>query len=197
MPLIIAQNHLFHCVISFVAELVEVEEFLGRMFFTRQKKIDPDVKLFCLEKENCRRTTMLRSIGSKEVIDRSTSVPCDVCDSVPASLSFESARRTSERQTKRTAVRDVDDELKADLKEKLFKERELYIQKHPCYKMVGADFVCSSVVIDDICADARFINSVDSISTYYDIHPEMQSIFFTVIMDALSNAPPKRKRRKG
>ena len=69
-------------------------------------------------------------------------------------------------------LRHVDSELEGCLKEKLLKEREVYLEEHPNYRMLGADFVCAEAVIHDICCNhARYINSEDTLTTIYDIIP--------------------------
>ena len=128
-----------------------------------KKKVDKEVKDFCAGKENCRRDVMLRAIGSKVISDRELNSCCDVCSEVPSNVSFELlGGSVSQKRKRRVAVRVVDEDLEAELRARLLKEREQYLELHPSYKMIGADFVCPLDVINDLCSRARFIDCVYS-----------------------------------
>ena len=122
-------------VCSFLAELDEA------------KKIEASINNFCVSKENCRRLTLLNSIGSSEVPDHIGAPCCDVCGTVPDKLSFEVAPTSHKR---RKALREVDKDLKSSLRDRLAKERDLFVEQHPLYKMIGREFVCASAIIEDI-----------------------------------------------
>ena len=60
-------------------------------------------------------------------------------------------------------MREVDKELQVEVHDRLLKERDVYIEEHPQFKMVGPDFVVPTPVIDDICSNLRFITTQDGI----------------------------------
>lgn len=155
------------------------------------------MKDFCVGKENCRRDGMLKAIGSKEIPDRELNNCCDVCTEVPSNLSFELlVGSAGEKRKRRVAVRVVEKELEEELRAGLLKEREKYLELHPPFKMIGADFVCPLAVINDLCSRARFIDCVDDIIEVYDIHKDFRRNLFVVLMDILSKAPATKRRRR-
>ena len=100
---------------------------------------------------------MLRAIGSLEC-PPITGHCCDVCNTVPDTLQFE-AFTLPTRRKRRCAVHEVDKELQVEVHDKLLKERDVYIEEHPQFKMVGPDFVVPTPVIDDI----NFVQTFDSL----------------------------------
>ena len=85
----------------------------------KQKKMDKDVMGWCAGKEN-RGIGMLRVIGSTEIPGREGS-SCDVCGQIPSHLCFESLGPCSTSK-RGVAVREVDDELRKQLKKHLLAE---------------------------------------------------------------------------
>lgn len=51
-------------------------------------------------------------------------------------------------------------------------------------------------MIDDICKNARFITSKESLSTTYDILPDMKDKLYKSIEELLVNATKPLKKRK-
>ena len=48
-----------------------------------QSCADDDLVKVCEQTENCRRSTLLRSLGSNEIVDASSGTPCcDVCSAI-------------------------------------------------------------------------------------------------------------------
>ena len=164
-------------------------------YSTRQKNVDADIQRFCTEKENCRRKNLILSMGSHEEIHREMAC-CDICSSIPASLSILPKRCRDVQQKRRTAQRHIDDDLEKQLKDRLLEERDAFMQDHPNYLMIGCDFICSTAMIDDICKNARFITSKESLSTTYDILPDMKDKLYKSIEELLVNAPKPLKKRK-
>ena len=71
----------------------------------------------------------------------------------------------------------IDDTCKLELKAALLREVDMYIEEHPSYRMLGRDFVCPSCVIEKICSEARFFNSVDDLNIVL-LRPELKMRFF-------------------
>lgn len=165
-------------------------------FSSRQQKCDDQVKEFCTSKENCRRTMMLQALGVTET--HPVTLPCcDVCDNraCPQYLNFTDTTLTNARRKRRTAVKVIDDTCKLELKAALLREVDMYIEEHPSYRMLGRDFVCPSCVIEKICSEARFFNSVDDLNIVL-LRPELKMRFFNVFCNITSNAPSPKKRHR-
>lgn len=165
-------------------------------FSSRQQKCDDQVKEFCTSKENCRRTMMLQALGVTET--HPVTLPCcDVCDNraCPQYLNFTDTTLTNARRKRRTAVKVIDDTCKLELKAALLREVDMYIEEHPSYRMLGRDFVCPSCVIEKICSEARFFNSVDDLNIVL-LRPELKMRFFYVFCNITSNAPSPKKRHR-
>ena len=142
---------------------------------------------------------MLRAIGSTEIPEKDESSCYDVCGQIPSYLCFEllSTGSTSEKQKRRVAVREVDDELQKQRKKRLLTEREKYLDMHPSLGFIGADFVFPEAAVTNICSRARFITCVEDLSHVYSIRQDFQQSLFEAVMDVLSVAPKPKRRRKG
>ncbi len=62
------------------------------------------------------------------------------------------------------------------LKDELLKERDTYMREHPSYRMLGPSVVCPVCVIDKLCSEARFFQSVDDLSIV-GLRPELKDRF--------------------
>ena len=140
--------------------------------------MDPVMKNFCLEGENCRRKSLLVAIGSSERV-QSGNLCCDGCigDSLPSILQFDKTLPTQKGCKRRVPVYDVSDNMKSRLKANLVKERDTYMRSHPDYYMTHYSFVCPDCVIDHICEQARFIKSEEDLDVVA-LRPELKSQFF-------------------
>ena len=70
---------------SWLAELGEIEARGHILTDARelQSCADDDLVKVCEQTENCRRSTLLRSLGSNEIVDASSGTPCcDVCSAI-------------------------------------------------------------------------------------------------------------------
>ena len=144
-------------------------------------------------KENCRRHALLNAIGSSES-PAASSPCCDICEGrVPDKLSFEVPVLATKKRRK--VVRVVDEDLCSNLKRMLISTRDHFLDEHPHLKMIGPSFTCSSSIIDDICSNARFIDSIECIRSYA-IHPELCPLIFATLSEVLTDAPPPRSRRR-
>lgn len=80
---------------------------------------------------------------------------CDVC--TPDAITSNDRLNILElgkvvRRKKRVAARIVSDELLDNLKAELCLERTRYLQENPCFNMVGVNFVCPDVTLDELCS---------------------------------------------
>ena len=136
---------------------------------------------------------MLQALGSAEVVPASGPC-CDVCDPdhnvpcIPRLADLPVQKRT----TRRVALRIISDDLMKILRANLEAERESYLSEHPSLRMLGPSFVCADCVIDKICADSKFISSIEDLSTI-SIGPDIKSRFLGVILSTLSLAPTPRR----
>ena len=165
-------------------------------FSTRQKKVDPIVKRFCFEKENCRRKNLLEAIGSSESVHRGN-LCCDVCaeDGLPSKLQFDAIQATQISRKRRVAAHVVSEDLKSHLKAHLVKERDMYLQVHPNFQMLGLSFICPDCVIDHICQQACFVMCEED-TDVVGLRPELRSRFYDVIENLLSKAPVAKRTRR-
>lgn len=156
--------------------------------------MDPAVRQWCLSKENCRRRSMLRAIGSTEVLNPST-VCCDVCNffAPTPELRFEAMAENviSRAKRRRTVVnhKDFEEQLKNDLRQ----EREAYMNEHPAFRMLGAEFVCSDSVIDRISSQAHYIKTEGDLGDQFCIRQELKSKFLHIILCALKDVSVSKR----
>ena len=61
-------------------------------------------------------------------------------------------------------MKDLNDNCVANLRSGLVRSVEKFSDEHPSFKMLGCSFVCPGPVIDKICAEARFITSIDDLN---------------------------------
>ena len=159
--------------------------------------MDDSIEMFCADLENCRRIKILRSIGSDEAVLENGQMCCDICNPIPDSLSLHPKLLSLTRQKRRYTQRQVDEDLEKAIRQKLLQERDNYIQKHSHYLMIGIDFVCPNIVINDICKNSRFITSEENLTTTYDLRPEIKKLFYAAIKHILLNAPTQKRIRTG
>ena len=160
------------------------------------KSQTPHLQELCGKPERtCRRVVILRGIGSLENTPSSTAC-CDVCTQGDFPYPTLDILRPviSKRRKKNVRVRTIAAPLKTVLKENLLEERQKIIEENPSFKMIGANYICSDVVISNLCDKASFIRDVDDISTMHSLRPALRERFFNVIMDTVTCNPPPQKR---
>ena len=54
-----------------------------------------------------------------------------------------------------------------ELKEKLQEERGEFVDEFPSFSMLGCDFVCTDVVIDQLCKKAKCIASLEDMNILF------------------------------
>ena len=171
------------------------------MFFSepkgkRRKFEDSTLNNFVAASENCRRLTLVRGLGGSDHLVGSERC-CDVC--TPSAISPSDRLNVLEigksvRHKKRVAVRYVSDELVSNLKTELRAARSRYLRENPSFNMVGPEFVCPDVTIDELCSQATYIDTVKDI-TIFGIKPELKERFFNVISSILSKPNTWKRRR--
>lgn len=148
-------------------------------------------------KENCRRHLLLTSLGSSERPSVGTEQCCNQCrqQGVPYK-NLELVKRTQTRKRRRTKVREVSKDLLKVLFERLTQEQDTIVSESIGFHMLGAEVVCHSKVITEICSRAKFITSVASIKDIPGLRPQLVSRFYSTctVIDALSDAPQPTKR---
>ena len=146
----------------------------------------------CEQTENCRRSTLLKSLGSDEAVTVSPGMLC--CDVCSPALRLTRSRVGSkpdifQRVTlackpRQRAVRTITPALQKELKERLKMERDAIVEGDIGCRMLGKHVVIPDTCIDELCNRARFIKDcVDIISV-----PGLRKHFvklFGVIMEFL------------
>ena len=98
------------------------------------------------------------------------------------------------KHKQRTVLWDLSDNYVADLKNGLVKVVDNVLEDHPSYKMLGRSFVCPTSVIDKICTEARYINSIDDLNII-GVRPEIKNALYCVVCSVVSQAPYRKKSR--
>ena len=111
---------------------------------TTRKTKDPLLTaLTANEKENCRRRSIMRGLGSSEDTSRNDAC-CDNCgEGILSRLNF-LKNVPARRNKKRKPVRTVDQAIEQKLKVALLEEREKILMEEPGYRMLGVEFVLST-----------------------------------------------------
>ena len=151
------------------------------------KITDPALRTYCTDKENCLRSTMIRSLGS--TVQQGTLSCCMVCNPPEFLDDHETpdileVGKAPPRKKRRIAVRKMDKSLLDAINERLKAERAKYIAEHPTLAIVGEELVCPDSVIDSICSNVKFISVVNDMDTF-SLRQELKQRFFNVIMSAL------------
>lgn len=154
---------------------------LGHLFYSTKKVCDDGDMVQFLKGGECRRKILIESIGG--VVERSTTACCNICSVHPLSsrLDIIHRRAGTNKRTRKRAVRSIEQE---ELKKKLELAREDFLDKHPSFRIVGIDFVCTNLAIEKLCEEAKYLHSADDIPM--EIRPELRDIFFSVIISSSS-----------
>lgn len=174
------------------------------MFFSTNKKRkvdDPNLKKYCDEKENCRRSILLSGVGCDDYV-RIPNQCCDVCSLTCATCSDDTPCRielnvtnSKEKRKRRSALRIISQPLHQTLKNNLIAEREKILDENPSFKMIGCSQICSNFVIDELCSKAKFWKAENDVDVF-GIRPEYRKRFADVVLNTISDAPPTKYFRK-
>ncbi len=104
-------------------------------------------------------------------------------------------RQSSIKRKRRTAVKDVDEDRKTVLRNALLRERDVYLEEHPSYRMLDSCFVCPACLIDKLCSEARFFSSAEDLNIV-GLWPKWRLGFFNVISDVLYDAPSRKRSHR-
>ena len=100
------------------------------------------------------------------------------------------------RKKRSVCLREIDSTLKMKLKVELLAERERILQEIPEYQMLGATFLCSKSVIEELCDKAAFIRTKEDLDDIFCLCPELRLRFYNTIWNLVSSAPLPCKRRR-
>ena len=103
--------------------------------------------------------------------------------------------RPKETKSCRTAVKQVDDTLKKNLKENLLYERIRIMEENPPFKMLGVGFVCFDFAINQLCRDEKFCQGESDINLF-GIGPEYRKTLGNIVLNTLRDASPAKQSRK-
>lgn len=158
---------------------------------------DPFLSRYCTDQENCLRAILLEGIGSKEKGHRDTAC-CDRCNwcLIPYARLDMLAPTPPARKKRSVCLREIDSTLKKKLKVELLAERERILQEIPEYQMLGANFLCSKSVIEELCDKAAFIRTKEDLDDIFCLRPELRLRFYNTIWNLVSSAPLPCKRRR-
>ena len=164
-------------------------------YMPKQKFKHHLLQQYCTEQENCRCLALLRGIGSSEELCQNE-MCFDVCVPVVPYPNLDILKPgKTQRHKRRTVVHEIGEVISERLKTRLLEEREKIMDENPSYRMVGHNFVCPDAVIAELCKQAKYITSVDDLNIFC-LRPQLRSRFLKVVMDAVGDAPPpKRKSR--
>ncbi len=154
------------------------------MFFTSEadrKKCDATLKDLCCGQENCRRSTLLKGLGSTEQSSVGRERCCDSCNShCPyESLVLTHGASGSKRKKQAQKLRVISTELAESLEDRLVHERDSIIESSAAMVMLPKSVVCPINVIKEVCTRSKFVSSVDDIRAIPGLRSEFHSVFLT------------------
>lgn len=171
----------------------------GHLFYSnRQRKKnsigDAVLSQFAVGSENCRRQTLICGMGGTNCA-RPMERCCDVC--TPRAIMSHDRLNVLEigKAKKRVAVRVVNEELSQSLREQLMAERDKYLEENPCFRSIGANFVCPDVTIDELCSQAEYIQTCSDI-TLFGVRSDLKDRFFNVISSVLTQMVCRKRHRR-
>ena len=116
---------------------------------------------------------------------------CDVCSPDKSfDEQFDLFHRCVLKRKRRRAVRKVGD----NLKQKLVAVREEVYKERSSYSIIGIRFLCPDSTIDNLCKEAKYIESVED-AVLLRVRPELREKFFNVITSTSSCVHTSRRRR--
>ncbi len=168
------------------------------LFFSaadEKKCSDPALKALCVGKENCRRQTLLQSLGSEEHPTTVREACCDICHpKCPYDTLAMPCTPTSIRQRPK-AIRVLSQGLKRKLQQRLLQERDAVISNRLALQMLPKSVVCPVKVIEEVCTRSKYISNLKDIRSIPCLRSELHASFLNTILEVVSNAPPVKRRR--
>ena len=153
---------------------------------------DSNLRSLCDNKENCRRRTLLKALGSSESVTTESGICCDICEPVCPyeeldcpKLSAEPRKNTLRKRTLPTVSRQL-------LETELVAQREALIERNPALKMFPKSVICPITVIREVCNRSRSVKTVDDLKSIACLRQELHVPFFNVIVSLGSGVNNKR-----
>ena len=169
----------------------------AHLFYSNKKKgVDKKLQAFYDPKATprvCRRKILLEGVGG--ACSGGLSLCCDVCSSSasPTDLTvdfFESS--TTATKPRRKVVRKVTKDMQESLRLRLLAERDNFDNG---FSMIGSSFLCPDSTVAEVCAQAKFVDTIDDIRLF-GIRPELKKHFFNSILDVCDCAASSNKRSR-
>lgn len=137
---------------------------------------DPVLQLYCRGSE-CRRSVLLRGLGSSEESRVDPQKCCYVCHSscLYPRVNFPKPVRSTRKR--HINVREISADLRDELHSRLVKERNAIVDEHPSFPMIGSNFLCPDSVLDELCARASYVSSVDDLDILC-LRPQFRDRFY-------------------
>ena len=146
----------------------------------------------CEQTDNCRRSTLLRSLGSNEIVDGSSGTPC--CDVCSAIIGTSCAGRVVDKldifqpttlapKPRRRAVRCVTPTMEKRLRDRLKVERDAIVDSEIGYQMLGKYVVIPDTCIDELCKRTKFIKDCDDVSSVPGLCKQFVNRLYSVVID--------------
>ena len=144
--------------------------------------------------ENCLRNILLKGLDCCSLV-RENDVCCSVCcPTVPSKLDI--LKPCSKSYKKRAIVLgEISDSAKLSLEKELKSEREMVLSEKPHLSFLGVQYVCSDVVIKQLCSLINSMTCVDDLRTIPLLRPDLHSRFYNIMLRYICNAPPVQKKR--
>lgn len=109
---------------------------------------------YCKSKENCRRKSLVSSLGSEGDFS-STRRCCDVCSAVPPPEFSFIAPLSVPRKPRARVVRKISSELAEALMTRLLKERDSIVSEDVGLKMLGKELVLPTATLNNLCSKGK------------------------------------------
>jgi hypothetical protein len=107
---------------------------------------------------------------------------CDICSSSgsPIDLTMDFSKSgTTITKPRRKIVRKVTKDKQESLRMRLLAERDTYDNR---FSMIGSSFLCPDSTVVEVCAQAKFVDTVDDIRLF-GVRPELKKRFYNTILD--------------
>lgn len=148
-------------------------------------------------KENCRRQHLLRSLGDLERLQQDKSNCCCLC--TPRIVPYPKiAPMIKKASCKRKRCEPPKNTLSKDdvscLTKRLIETRNSIVRTNIGLRMLGAQVVCDSVVIGEICRQAPRIRSVQDMSKIRNLRPQLYEPMFRDVCAVTESILPPTKQ---
>ena len=134
---------------------------------------------------------MLRALGDCDTVHTDRSTCCDYCNpsGVPykslVALSRKGRRKSQQSRSKK--VRNLTEEEVDHIYRKLKEERDAIVSQSVSLRMLGAESVCNSHTMREICKRSQFIHTQSDLSKISSLRPSMHKTMFNVIKSTVNN----------